>query len=276
MIRSRRTAFTLVELLVVIAIIGVLVALLLPAVQAAREAARRIQCSNNLKQWGLATQNYHDIYGAIPIGITLPGQWTFRAMMLPQLEQQNVADNIDYRYWPNCFAYSAFAGARNPSDDSVDAYYCASDPNQRKIYRNYANADYMPTEYMGVSGGRSDTAFNNDGAYFVNSNIRLADFLDGTSNTLLMGERGIPNDLYWGWATCGATSYDVFVSMQYGFQKGKPTDLVSLSHFWSYHPGGTQFVRADGSVLLLKYTINYNTLVATATRSGGETISNID
>lgn len=276
MLRNRRTGFTLVELLVVIAIIGVLVALLLPAVQAAREAARRIQCSNNLKQWGLATQNYHDIHTAIPIGITLPGQWTFRAMMLPHLEQQNIADNIDYRFAPHCFAYSTFAGARNPSDDSVDAYYCSSDPNQRKVYRGFWGADYMPTEYMGVSGGRSDTAFNNDGAYFVNSNVRLADFLDGTSNTVLMGERGIPNDLYWGWATCGATSYDVFVSMQYGFSKGNPRDTISLSHFWSYHPGGAQFVRADGSVVMLKYSINYNTLVGLATRMGGETISNID
>lgn len=196
--------------------------------------------------------------------------------MLPQIEQQTLWDRIDFKYQPHCFAFSTFAGANNPSDDLVSAYFCTSDPNSKRIYQNYGGADYIPTEYMGVSGGVNDVAFNNDGAYFVNSQVRLADFVDGTSNTLLMGERGIPDDLFWGWATCGATSYDVFVSMKYGFSKGNSKNSVHLSHFWSYHPGGAQFVRADGSVMFLKYTINYNALVGLATRANGEVLVGAD
>jgi prepilin-type N-terminal cleavage/methylation domain-containing protein len=265
-----RRGFTLVELLVVIAIIGILVALLLPAVQAAREAARRSQCVNNLKQWGLAVQNYHDIYQRIPTGITVPGQWSFRAMMLPQVEAKNTWDNIDFNYQPHCFAASAAAGANNPSDDSIPVYFCSSDPNSKKVFKNYFGADYMPTEYMGVSGGTPDTAF--DGAFYVNSGLGLADFTDGTSNTLIIGERGIPDDLFWGWATCGATSYDIYISMQYGFSKGKASNPIDLSHFWSYHPGGAQFVLCDGSARFISYNINYQTLLALATRNKGEVV----
>lgn len=266
-----RNGFTLVELLVVIAIIGVLVSLTLPAVQMARESGRRTQCLNNLKQWGLAVQQYHDTLKQIPTGITLPGQWTFRAMLLPYMEGQNTWDRIDFKVPTHCFDASKNAGSENPSDDGFSFYFCPSDPNQKQIYRNYFGADYMPTQYMGVSGGTPDTA--NDGAFYVNSKIKFANFEDGLSNTVIMGERGVPNTLFWGWATCGATSYDVYVSMHYGYSKGNPKDSIHLSHFWSYHPGGANFLYADGSVRLIPYQINYKTLVALATRSKGEPVS---
>jgi prepilin-type N-terminal cleavage/methylation domain-containing protein len=268
----KQTGFTLVELLVVIAIIGILVALLLPAVQAAREAARRMHCGNNLKQWGLAVHNYHDSHKTAPSGIILPGQWTFRALLLPYVEQQQLHDLIDFKHPLNCFMASTAAGADNPSDDLVEVYFCPSDPISREVYVGYLGADYIPTEYMGVLGGTGTSAFTNDGVFYVNTNTRFADITDGTSNTLMMGERGIPSDKFWGWATCGATSWDVFLSMTYGFTKGDPTTMAGLQHFWSYHPGGSQFLRADGAVVFLKYAIAYNTLVALATRNGHEPI----
>lgn len=272
--RTRRIklGFTLVELLVVIAIIGILVALLLPAIQAAREASRRSTCSNNLKQWGLALHMYEDTCGTIPTGITVPGQWTFRAMMLQFVEQQDVWERVDFETPTHCFDASTLAGSENPSDDAVPIYFCPSDPYSEKLFTGWSGAHYMPTEYMGVLGGASDDPWSNDGAFQVNSNIRLADFLDGTSNTFVMGERGIPSDLYWGWATCGATSYDVFLSMRFGYSPGDADSWSSLMHFWSYHPGGAQFLLADGSARFVSYDVDHNTLVGLATRAEGEVL----
>ena len=274
-LRSSRNprGFTLVELLVVIAIIGVLVALLLPAVQAARESARRMQCGNNLKQWALATHNYHDVMGVIPTGMTLPGQWIFRAFLLPYVEQSNLNNKIDYSYQPYCFAFNAAAGANNPSDDPVPLYFCPSELHSKKIYRNYVGADYMTTVYLGVTGGRSDDVFTNDGSFYVNSRIRLANYTDGTSNTVMIGERGLPEDLFWGWALCGGSAYDAFLSMKFGFMRGDAKNSTHLQHFWSYHPGGAQFSRVDGSVSMLKYTTDFNTIVALATRDQGDLVS---
>lgn len=272
---SGNRGFTLVELLVVIAIIGILIALLLPAVQAAREAARRTQCSNNLKQWGLAIHVYHDTFRSIPTGITVPGQWTFRAMMLPFVEQKNLWDQVNFAHPVHCFQACVDAGDKNPSLAAVPVYFCPSDPQSGKLYKNYAGADYMPTEYMGVVGGKDDypwsySGYTPDGAFYVNSQVRFADFRDGTSNTVVMGERGIPKDLFWGWALCGATTYDVFLSMKYGFSKGDPTSSAHLGHFWSFHPGGAHFLAGDGSVDFLSYSTDQETLVGLCTLDGGE------
>lgn len=269
--RSRQRGFTLVELLVVIAIIGVLVSLTLPAVQAARESARRTQCVNNLKQWGLAIHQYHDNLKRVPTGITVPGQWTFRAMLLPYLEAGNTWDRINFKTPTHCFDASRLAGKDNPSDDPMTFYFCPSDPNSKQVFKNYFGADYIPTEYMGVSGGTPDNS--NNGTFYVNSKIKFADISDGLSNTVIMGERGIPKDLFWGWATCGATTYDVYISMHYGFSRGKATVTADLAHFWSYHPGGAQFLFADGSARLLRYETNYQTMVALATKGKGEAVA---
>src|SRR5688500_8224867 len=125
---GRNLGFTLVELLVVIAIIGILVALLLPAVQAAREAGRRSQCQNNIRQYGLAIHNYHDVYRALPIGLT-NRYWTFQSMVLPYLEQKNVYELIDYSYAGDCFSYGASRpAALDPGNRVVPVDQCPSDP----------------------------------------------------------------------------------------------------------------------------------------------------
>jgi prepilin-type N-terminal cleavage/methylation domain-containing protein len=263
----KRTAFTLVELLVVIAIIGTLVALLLPAVQAARESARRTQCVNNLKQWGLSMQTYHDSFQAIPSGAFLPSQWLWRAPLLPYMEENQIHQHIDFRA-TNCFSASAAAGNNNPNKYHVKVYSCPSDPYIKKLFRNFAGADYEAQSYMGVSGGLTLNAV--DGAYFAASNIKYKDFRDGLSNTIVIGERGIPDDLFWGWGLCGQGTLDAFLSMQLGVSKGKASDPNDLWKFWSYHPGGVLFACGDGAVKFVPYPTDYKVLVAIATRDGGE------
>jgi prepilin-type N-terminal cleavage/methylation domain-containing protein len=281
--KNPRRAFTLVELLVVIAIIGILVALLLPAVQEARETARRTQCQNNLKQWGLAMHLYHNANERLPIGHDpqLPGvpsgkYWSFRARLLPFLEANSTYNNIDFVNYPHCFAASTalyYSGGDSPSDDSPSFYHCPSDPNQKGIFRTYPKpigADYACTEYLGVSGG-ADSQIN-DGTFFPYSTVRFADILDGLSNTVVMGERGIPQDFYFGWALCSGPIYDVSTSMEMGIAPGKASISTDWAHFWSYHRGGVQFLLGDGSVRLVRYNTNYKTLVGLGNIAGGEVL----
>lgn len=266
--QRRSRGFTLIELLVVIAIIAVLIALLLPAVQQAREAARRSQCKNNLKQWGLAAHNYHDTHGALPMGAALPSQWLWRSMLLPYLEQGNLWNRVNFQS-RLCFSAAAIAGANSPTKELIGVYNCPSDPNTSRPYVNFAGGDHMPTDYMGVSGGARDS--NVDGVFYIRSRTRLADITDGTTNTFMIGERGIPNGLYWGWGLCGAGTLDAFLSMQYGFSRGDGSGAHD-SHFWSHHAGGSHFLLSDGSIRFVSYSTNYQTMISLSTRGKGEVI----
>ncbi len=193
--RTRQRGFTLIELLVVIAIIAVLVALLLPAVQQAREAARRTQCKNNLKQLGLAIHNYVDAFRYVPPGacidltVTLTGNngsWGVHGRLLPYLEQASLYHSVDLTTaWD---FQTAISGLRVPS------YGCPSDPNvdlirdpgvgRSKLYPTTYGFNYgtwfvfRPT--TPVSGG--------DGVIFPNSRLGMGQFMDGTSQTLLTSE----------------------------------------------------------------------------------------
>ena len=278
--QMRRAGFTLVELLVVIAIIGILVALLLPAVQAAREAGRRAQCQNNLRQYGIAIHNYHDTLKALPIGNTSNRWWTFQSRVLPYMEQQNVYALINYTYPGSCFDYGASRVAVNPATDpgntmmAVDV--CPSDPLGGSICQtNFTTVGYHGcTGYLGVNGTSSA---NRDGSFFSDSKLGLAQVKDGTSNTIFMGERGIPTDLYWGWSFCGAGydgsgDGDNTCSTQLPFCMGKNDGNHNL-HFWSYHPGGGHFLLGDASVTFISYNVNFATYQALSTRFGGEVVS---
>jgi prepilin-type processing-associated H-X9-DG protein/prepilin-type N-terminal cleavage/methylation domain-containing protein len=178
----RRTAFTIIEVLVVIAIIGVLVALLLPAVQMAREAARRTGCVNNLKQMGLALHAYHDDLLVFPPGRTrgtIDGQghcFSAFAQLLPYLEQATLSNAIN-------FQLSADRSIENNTVRAsvIELFLCPSD--SYKVLRSPS----APTNYMMATGSIYQIA-RSDGVLYENSAVRLRDIVDGTSNTAVISE----------------------------------------------------------------------------------------
>jgi prepilin-type N-terminal cleavage/methylation domain-containing protein/prepilin-type processing-associated H-X9-DG protein len=191
--------FTLIELLVVIAIIGILTALLLPAVQAAREAARRTECVNNLKQWGLALHNYHDTYKAFPMTNAqnyLPNVQGFspQARLLPRIEQANLHDTLD-------FSQPAFTGPFNslvPNPLFAKSFatplsvaLCPSDPapsqNVGAGGSEYSGINYMVSFGSGT-GPNYDLRWRTDGVVYEDSGVAFSSVTDGTSNTVFMSE----------------------------------------------------------------------------------------
>ncbi len=202
---KHRGAFTLIELLVVVAIIGILVGLLLPAVQAAREAARRMQCSNHLKQLALAAHNFHDVRKAFPPGVqqlSFAAAPRFRgislfAKLLPYLEQGNLVDGWDEVDPLN----NTIGGVQSRTATVLPILICPSDVIPQNPVGSGSNRWYGITSYGGNGGSRSyDPQFaSNDGVFFVvgpgsqtapdKRPIRMADVTDGLSNTLLFGER---------------------------------------------------------------------------------------
>jgi prepilin-type N-terminal cleavage/methylation domain-containing protein len=186
-------AFTLVELLVVIAIIGVLIALLLPAVQQAREAARRMSCTSNLRQFGLALQNYEATFRFFPGSGVNPNQYSVHTYILPYLEQRHLAEIVDPSQPLFFFSgTSTLNPAQAPAAGTpVKVLLCPSDP-QSPICSAYNAADFAGTNYM-VNGGTGsgvfyDTRFPVDGVFWNESKVRVAEITDGTSNTLFVSE----------------------------------------------------------------------------------------
>lgn len=180
-----RSGFTLIELLVVIAIIAILIALLLPAVQQAREAARRTQCRNNMKQLGLGLHNYHDVFTAFPPGGTYQtgvagqaGHWSPQARLLPYLDQANLNNLIDFS--------RGYGVQPNVSSVRVPVFLCPSEINDRM------NGNHWPINYgANVGEWLVWNPVNNQGgtgAFAPNSKIGTRDFTDGTSNSMVMAE----------------------------------------------------------------------------------------
>ena len=308
----RRHAFTLVELLVVIAIVGILVGLLLPAVQAAREAARRTQCSNNLKQIGSACLNYHDTIRAFPPGYlasppyldgesdTAPG-WGWAALLLSHMEQDATRQIIHFNQ-PIEAAVNA-----SPIRLNVSAYVCPSDltpagPFQVPDGSGSPLALAAASSYAACVGsdlsGISDRT--GSGVFYRNSGTRLSDLVDGTSVTILVGEKAFAN-AQGIWA--GAMQNGVCLRGKYnrcpvGGAAWYPAPALVLSHshlnnatsdidggiddFSSMHVEGSNFVFADGSVRFLRsvpvdgpsgaYTVDSLVFQAMGTRAGGEVI----
>lgn len=268
-------AFTLIELLVVIAIIAVLVALLLPAVQQAREAARRTQCRNALKQYGIALHNYHEAHQVFPIGNVGNRFWTFQSMLLPFLDQVALFERCNFNYPGTCFNSNVAAGpTKTAAGISLPIFGCPSDTNSGKVYSDPFTGLIASGNYQGVMGTSST---NGTGLLYSNSRTAFRDVVDGTSNTFAMGERGIPDDLYWGFFLCGFGNVngvgdgDNLNTTKFGFGPGLPDGNHNL-HFWSYHAGGGHFQMADGSVRFVSYSINFTTYQSLSTRKGGEVI----
>ena len=287
--RKSFAGFTLIELLVVIAIIAVLVALLLPAVQYAREAARRTQCKNNLRQIGLALQNYSTTVGVFPPGVlgnngsVAGGQLltTWMVQILPQLEQTTLLNsyNINARFDAAANAVAVL--------QPIDSYTC---PSQSGIPISTA---YAPTHYVGNAGTLPGV---NDGVLFPLSKIGHRDVRDGTSTTNAVGEVGFSIG---GWAqgavnqgSGGGGAGGVGASQGFGrsvlrwwscasacAKPGINPPLTNCSggceqqfQFSSAHSGGAQFTFVDGHTAFISQNIDVNVLKSLITRSGGEVV----
>jgi prepilin-type N-terminal cleavage/methylation domain-containing protein/prepilin-type processing-associated H-X9-DG protein len=310
----RRSGFTLIELLVVIAIIAVLIGLLLPAVQKVREAANRTKCLNNLKQMALAAHHYHDTKGKFPIGLhpvdrMSDGRYangtTWEVELLPYFEQENLQRKWDYSDHRN-----NVAGERNAITAQVlQVLLCPSDPLPDSIFHfenpslpqyAWAYGYYGMTSYGGNAGIRSWQNPTTDGIFFQDSGIRLADVIDGPSNTFLFGERyhrdpdfdrityasypsWYPLEAYGMWAavmfTSGGSKVHHLLSSQVPINYQVPPsgdwpEIVNrFSAYGSGHPGGANFAFADGSVRFLSDRTPLGTLQALSTRDGGEVVA---
>ena len=275
----RRGAFTLIELLVVLAIIAILMGLLLSAVQKVRAAAARTQCQNTAKQLGLALHLHHDARHALPPGHRSPRHpdrmpysgWC--VSVLPYLEQPALAAQAEaaYRTNPNPFR-PPHANLRTV----VPALLCPTDSRVLTAQTSLRTNNVVAfTSYLGVAG--LDAASTRNGVLFQDSATRFADITDGTSNTLLLGERPPSADFQFGWWYAGVGqqltgSADMVLGVRepnlqlvtsgsacgpgrYPFAPASGlSDPCGMFHFWSPHPGGANFVFADGGVRFVSYS----------------------
>jgi prepilin-type N-terminal cleavage/methylation domain-containing protein/prepilin-type processing-associated H-X9-DG protein len=298
---NRRRGFTLIELLVVIAIIGVLIGLLLPAVQRIRESASRLSCSNNLHQIGVALQSYHDRNNGFPPGYVTqvasdnsdlgPG-WGWAAYLLDDIEQGNIKQQIHFDLQ---ISDPANAAARVAV---VPLYQCPSESASNTFTVVDANGnpicDVARSSYVAMNGvlGVSSDAWDNNGAFIRNKSMRIRDIKDGLSNTLFVGERAVSmSSSTW----TGAVTNGVVPAVRYPLPSdqllyAELAPALVLSHgsrthlpnnplvfdadaTSSNHLLGVNFLYGDGSVRPIRNTIDGILFEALLTRAGGEPTS---
>jgi prepilin-type N-terminal cleavage/methylation domain-containing protein/prepilin-type processing-associated H-X9-DG protein len=298
----RLTGFTLIELLVVIAIIAVLIALLLPAVQQAREAARRSQCKNNLKQLGLALHNYSDAHKVLPPGYVSrytatgddlgPG-WSWAAMLMPQLDQAPVYQAIDFSSGIETSANAVvclrtFAIFLCPTDDA-SALWPARRYDPATGTPLSVICDVGSANYVGMFG-ISEPGVDGEGIFYRNSRVSFADITDGLSQTIAVGERSHRlGEATWTGSVTGALlagdpsdgvgqlvpEHGSGMVLGHAGERHGPGDPRSdANQFYSRHAGGgVQFLFADGHVAFLASSLDYRTYLGLATRAGGEVVA---
>jgi prepilin-type N-terminal cleavage/methylation domain-containing protein/prepilin-type processing-associated H-X9-DG protein len=298
-----RSGFTLIELLVVIAIIAILIGLLLPAVQKVREAAARMQCSNNLKQLGIAVHSYHDANNMLPQNASLSpaptynnsglGQWSWMAQILPYIEQGNLytGGGLGVLPTPAFNNAAAMVAAATP----IKTYICSSDPNYQVTRTDRANIGGTPvshSNYKGVCGnnwawgsfpftppGGSNNGLDDGNGFFYRTDGRrkltLTSVTDGLSNTLMVGEDLPSRNAHSSWAffnhatgTVAIPLNNALVSGQPGFNN--PNDWPNVYSFRSQHSGGANFALGDGSVRFVRQGIDLTQYRWAGSINGGE------
>ena len=297
------TGLTLVELLVVSAIVAVLGALLLPAIQAAREAARRVQCANNVRQIGMALQTHHDTFGRLPAGweVREPGGepgWGWSVMLLQFTDQQDLMSGSGFGSHLSGAGGPGPGGPGGPGpggppayqiahhsnrllrESALPAFLCPSDPSEKLFMLNQGGAggggpagpqmfEVARTNYVGVFGtGVIEAAPGaGNGCFFQNSFLRFGDVIDGLSNTLLVGEHGsrIDHATWVGAVPAAHRNMARVVSSASRVPNHVPNDLGDFS---SFHPGGANFVLCDGSVKMISDQIDRAVFHALANRAG--------
>ncbi len=297
---------TLTEVLVCLAIIAVLIALLLPAIQKVRSASARTQCANQLHQIGLACQAYHDAMGTFPPGYsacasadplaTSPG-WGWAAFLLPYLEQDALFRHIDFN-----------RSIEDPSNTArqtvVRLYLCPADPGVPDTFAvvdaaGQEVAAAAPTSYAACygSGELDEVPGPTEGVFYRNSRIRLTEITDGTSTTILIGDRAWSHAMApWAGAVCRGIVHGgplnllrtspeaAYPAPYFPCVEGKHINVVSgddptdggLDEFFGDHPGGLNMLFADGGVHFLPQEINPAVLMALATRAGGEVVDSAE
>lgn len=305
-----RRGFTLVELLVVIAIIGILVALLLPAVQAAREAARRMQCSNNLKQFGLAFHNFHDSYQVFPnaaIRPATPGREAhtrfqvpnvgvnhgWAVFLLPYAEQQPLWDRyVLTQDWKS-------AANQQVRETQLSLMKCPSAPNRNRVDQfnatgfgtvrgactDYGILNIVAAALNGLGLIDSSTNGNRNGILLPNpvQMPRMADVTDGLSNTMLMCEDGGRPDRWVmkkkqnGRFSGAMWADDANEFTLHGFDRALnqtpgacPMNCTNDNELYSFHPGGVMITLGDGSVRFIAETLEMRLVARIVTRSASE------
>ncbi len=325
--RARRRGFTLIELLVVIAIIAVLIGLLLPAVQAAREAARRARCANNLKQIGLAMHGYHDAWHSFPpayltsyaprplrpvTDLELGPGWAWGTLILPYAEQRPVYDAANFNFSFGSADSTDPRGLlglsvnRTVMRTSIAMFLCPSaEGGEGPLELGYDSGTVMgsPGQYIASAGwmDSSQSPIKGTGVLYPNSRVAIGDVSDGTSATLMIGERSRNlADAVWS-GVFGSHSTPIPLCTKVGWpvkscvglmfllmgRTGPSSDILSggipggyslnyqgagADGFASLHPGGCQFLLCDGSVRFMKETLAPQVFRALASRAGGEVI----
>ncbi len=297
-LHSPRSGFTLMELLVVIAIMAILLGLLLPAIQKVRETAARAQCTNNLKQIGIALYNFHASRGCLPPSFCYPGGGLVADVTNPEAPGFDTWIRFILPYVEQLSAIPT---------QTVQLFTCSTDPRTAVNFINPNPTDlHAYTCYVAVAG--SSTYTGTEGVMYIMSRVALTDITDGTSNTLMVVERPplmLNWDITsatWGWRDTwdqgdvgiGLRNLDILYASdlagdcptpQY-FGPGAPgadangylpagalpngMDInCHANHPWSFHPGGANMLFADGSVRFIPYGAS-RVLPAFATRAGGE------
>jgi prepilin-type N-terminal cleavage/methylation domain-containing protein len=305
-----RGAFTLVELLVVIAIIGILIGMLLPAVQQVREAARRIECLNKFRQCALALHNYETAHQKFPAGLN-NGAWTpwyrgwgWNALILDHLELGNLADQIDFS------SHNLSGINRQLIAMEIETFLCPSDPNSNRLIEccsSFSNGsspteDTALTNIVGIMGSNeivNKSRTNGNGVLYYKDETRFRDIKDGSSNTLLLGEvtetpgtHPSQGSALFGfeWHNGAVQSTFEGINGPGSMPGGRDNNLDPIDNsgenrhleyyrengLSSWHPGGANFSIADGSSHFLSESIDKSVLDALATKRGGEANANIN